>query len=242
MDVADKVGRFVVNGNSIDYRLRVSPRARLLRIQIRPDEGVTVIVPRGTDSSTVLNALQAHSRWIVRRLKLIEVSHVLAPGLADGTALPYLGGHLRLEIGPSDRAGTRIWRDDEALRLMLAESDREMLAGVVEAWYRREAGRLIPPRVSHFGSQFGARPVRISIRSQRTLWASCSSRGTLSFNWRLVAAPPTVMDYVIIHELTHIEEMNHSGRFWAKVGARCPDFRDQKAWLKTNAVRLLNWP
>ncbi|HEX7557121.1 MAG TPA: M48 family metallopeptidase, partial [Leptolinea sp.] len=88
--------------------------------------------------------------------------------------------------------------------------------------------------------QIGVQPASISIRSQRTRWGSCSTRGTLSFNWRLIMAPPEVLDYVVVHELAHLKERNHSKKFWAVVALYCPHYLKYRAWLKQNQAAM--WP
>jgi len=103
---------------------------------------------------------------------------------------------------------------------------------------RRRAKEIIHARVAHWAGQLGLEYKKVYIKDQRSLWGSCSGRRNLNFNWRLAAAPPEALDYVVIHELCHLREMNHSKRFWAHVGAACPDYKMQRRWLRDN-VRLL---
>jgi predicted metal-dependent hydrolase len=108
----------------------------------------------------------------------------------------------------------------------------------LEQWYRTEAAKLINERADKLSSQMGISYKRVAIRGQKTRWGSCSHRKNLSFNWKLIMAPEPVIDYVIIHELTHLKEMNHSKRFWELVAEYCPAWRDYKKWLKRHEADL----
>src|SRR5262249_51456530 len=105
------------------------------------------------------------------------------------------------------------------------------LRPIVERRLRTLAASEFPARVAALAARHGCTVRKVTIRNQRSRWGSCSRRGSISLNWRLVQAPPEVLDYVIIHELMHLREMNHSARFWALVEAACPDFRASERWL-----------
>jgi predicted metal-dependent hydrolase len=107
-----------------------------------------------------------------------------------------------------------------------------------ENWYKERAKALIPRRVSQLAAQYGFEYQRIRITSARTRWGSCSSRGTLSFTWRLVMAPEEMIDYVIVHELVHLHIHNHSKEFWTKVGLIMPGYKAKRLWLKKNGPLL----
>ncbi|HCC48923.1 MAG TPA: hypothetical protein DEQ38_12525 [Elusimicrobia bacterium] len=103
---------------------------------------------------------------------------------------------------------------------------------------RRRAREIISSRVAHWAAQLGLEYKKVFIKDQRTMWGSCSGRRNLNFNWRLAAAPPEALDYVVIHELCHLREMNHSKKFWAHVVAACPDYKLQRRWLRDNTALL----
>ncbi len=105
---------------------------------------------------------------------------------------------------------------------------------------RREAKAVIVARVKHWASALDLQYGRVFVKDQRTLWGSCSGRKNLNFNWRLAAAPAEALDYVVIHELCHLREMNHSKRFWALVEAACPDYRARRKWLRDNCALIRN--
>lgn len=104
---------------------------------------------------------------------------------------------------------------------------------------KEKAVEVFSARVAHWGAFMGVRPQRIRVKDQRSLWGSCSRRGTLNFNWRLTLAPPEVLDYVVIHELAHLLEMNHSKRFWGHVAAWCPEHKARRRWLRDNSEAIL---
>jgi hypothetical protein len=104
---------------------------------------------------------------------------------------------------------------------------------------RERAKGIIVARAAHWAGRLGLAYNRLSVKDQRTLWGSCSRKGNLNFSWRLAAAPVEVMDYVIVHELCHLREMNHSKKFWAHVGAACPDYKAHRRWLRDNAGALM---
>ncbi len=105
---------------------------------------------------------------------------------------------------------------------------------------RKMAGGIIKGRIKNIGSSMGLEYGRIFIKDQKTLWASCSGKRNLNFNWRLAAAPPEILDYVVIHELCHLREMNHSKKFWGLVGEACPDYKARKKWLNDHSRELRN--
>ncbi len=102
------------------------------------------------------------------------------------------------------------------------------------------AKELITARVAHWAAVLGVTYGRVAVKDQRSLWGSCSRKGNLNFTWRLAAAPAGALDYVVIHELCHLREMNHSRRFWAHVAAACPDYRAHRRWLRDNAPALMS--
>ena len=108
----------------------------------------------------------------------------------------------------------------------------------LEAPYRQAAKEYIPKRVAYYAQLLDVTYATISIRDQKTRWGSCSSKGNLSFSWRLILAPPKVLDYVVVHELCHRKEMNHSPRFWVLVESMIPDYKTHRKWLKENGEKL----
>ena len=126
----------------------------------------------------------------------------------------------------------------EALQAETAEKYTPEQRAGLEKRYRQAAREYIPKRADYFAQRIGVSYERIRIAEQKTRWGSCSSRGTLSFNWKLMLAPPKVLDYVVVHELCHLIEMNHSPRFWNLVEEIIPDYKEYRKWLKDNGNTL----
>jgi predicted metal-dependent hydrolase len=123
----------------------------------------------------------------------------------------------------------------ELIRVPAAAAD---LRPAIERYLWRLATRELPPRVLEFAAQHELPVRRVSVRNQKSRWGSCSRRGTISLNWRLIQAPPFVRDYICLHELMHLREMNHSARFWREVERVCPDYETAERWLKQHSALL----
>jgi hypothetical protein len=147
-------------------------------------------------------------------------------------SVPYLGSALRVLEQPGRR---RAHRRADVLLVPTGVERRPAL----ERWYRRTARTEVGTRLDDACRQAGTTYTTLTIRSQRTRWASCSSSGAMSFNWRLLLAPEPVLDYVVWHEVCHLEVPNHSSRFWALVATRCPGYREQVTWLRRHGATLV---
>jgi len=213
----------------IDYRVRRSDRARRIRVNVDAD-GVEVVLPRRAAAREAASAVRELEPWIRRRLS--EVSHAQQAIAARGDAVPYLGEllHIRAEPGRArvHRRGDVLWTPAGAER-----------KPALERWYRRSARAEIAPRLDHACTLAGLSYSKLTIRGQRTRWASCSRTGAMSFNWRLLLAPEEVLEYVVWHEVCHLEVMDHSPRFWALLARWCPDYREHSRWLRRHAQTLV---
>ena len=168
--------------------------------------------------------------WIERRIAEFERARVKV--LARGDFVPYLGTALELVVQPGR---TRVHRRGSELLVPDGEAQRAAL----ERFYRRAAHAEIAPRLDRACAQSGTTYSGLTIRGQRTRWASCSRSGAMSFNWRLLLAPEPVLDYVVWHEVCHLEVMDHSPRFWKLLGDHCPDYREHVRWLRRNGATLV---
>jgi predicted metal-dependent hydrolase len=224
----------------IDYRVRRSGRARHARVVVSPEGQVEVVLPRRMALRHAKPLVAEKRRWIERTLRRFEAARAAAPvRLEDGGIVPYLGEELTLRVRVEPRRSrVNVARRGEALEVSVATPGPQALRDALERWYRREARAEVEPRLDAATRRAGRRYGALSIRAQRTRWASCSSSGAMSFNWRLLLAPAAVLDYVVEHEVAHLEVPDHSARFWALVERRCPDYRDHERWLRRHGASL----
>lgn len=214
----------------------IHSRRKTFALVIEPDGSLTVRAPRGASRLQIERLVQAKADWIERKQAWVK-SHPAAPGpksYADGELFEYLGQPIRLEIVDAASPALRL----EGGRFLLARRFLPQAQKVFTAWYRRQARQVIGERTRRKAAELGLAYRSLRITSARTRWGSCGARGTLNFSWRLVMAPLPVIDYVIVHELVHLEIKNHSPAFWQRVARLAPEYQQQRAWLKANGGRL----
>src|SRR3954447_11949338 len=200
---------------SMPYRIRRSDRARRVRVSVDGNGEIEVVLPRRSPERHAEDAVRQLAPWIERRRRAVARA-ALEVGRAPGT-VPYLGEVLSLVPEPGRE---RVARRGDPL-LVPAHDPRPAL----ERWYRRRARAEVARRLDEACARAGSAYTGLTIRGQKPRRASSSSPGTMSFNWRLLLAPAEILDYVVEHEVCHLEVMNHSPRFWRLLAARAPDWR-----------------
>ncbi|HLY75451.1 MAG TPA: SprT family zinc-dependent metalloprotease [Planctomycetota bacterium] len=228
-----------IEGRRIPYVLRRSLRARYLRADIGLRTGLRVTLPDGLNEARVDAFLRSRRRWLLRALKRLERLASIIPdrSLGHGTSVPFLGEALTLNLSLGKPA--RVGRLGDSLIVHAPRRTRAAVRAALEEWYRGEAARILEQVALDLCRSHGLDYRKIVIRDQKRRWGSCSSNGTLSFNWRLMLAPSEVARYLVAHELAHRVHPDHSRRFWEKVADLCPGFRDQERWLKKYGVSLV---
>ncbi|MBI4303421.1 MAG: M48 family metallopeptidase [Chloroflexi bacterium] len=229
-----------LEGEPVPYCVKVSARARQVRLEVKSQQGLIVVVPRSFRGKDIPELLQRHRSWILHQLanrkQLAAASKEQC--LNDGHRLLYLGLEHELVVRQSYAECSSVTPQGRQLVVNLDHQDH--LEHVIEHWYREQASKVIGEKVENLAAKLELSYNRFGVRRARTRWGSCSQKGNLSFNWKLVMAPEAVIDYVIIHELIHLKELNHSVRFWRLVEECCPDWRTHKKWLKDHHAELDN--
>jgi predicted metal-dependent hydrolase len=232
------------------HTIRRSTRARRARLTVTRDGEVVVVLPSRAPQRAAALLVSQHLDWL--RAQLVRVAAIrrqleTRPSLTEGRPLEVNGIPHRVRVAAADgRRRGRVERilasDAEGLTGELVvwpgSGDRDA-AGFVDAWLRAEARRVIEARIAARAPVMGVTPGRISIRAQRTRWGSASRDGSLSFNWRLLLAPPFVLDAVVVHELAHLVVRGHSARFWALARLHAPRTDEARAWLRAHHAELL---
>jgi hypothetical protein len=219
-----------VEASEIPYSVRRSDRARRVRVTVDQARGVEVVLPRRAPEREAAAAIRELRPWIERRIA--DLVHARAAIAARGDTVPYLGAMLSLV---PQRGRTRAHRREDELLVPQGAAQRP----AIERFYRRAAHGEVGSRLDRACAQVGTKYSGLQIRGQRTRWASCSRSGAMSFNWRLLLGPEPVLDYVVWHEVCHLEVMDHSPRFWALLAERCPDYREHVRWLRRNGATLV---
>jgi hypothetical protein len=233
----EEPGTIQLGSRTVPYTLKVSTRARQLRVTIANGQ-MSVTVPRGLRWGNVERFLQEHAQWILAKLDQ-PAKRKAAPALPKDVIL-VRGAATRMErVEEKERKSrAKVELTKDRLIVHVPAGSRTHTLTYAEDWLREQARGVIADIVKRQATRMNARPASLTIRDQRTRWGSCSTRGTLSFNWRLVMAPPAVMEYVVIHELAHLFQPNHSKDFWAVVARYAPDFKAHRTWLRKNASLL----
>ncbi len=226
-----------ITGLPAPLELRESARATRMTLKVDPGRGlIQVVIPVGVSESDARRFVGRHDGWLRARIA------ALPPSLPfeDGASIPYLGVDHRIRHTPDLRGPTRI--EEGAL---LVGGQPEHIARRVRDFLVNEARREVGARARVKATLIGARIAAITLRDTKSRWGSCSSTGRLSFSWRLILTPESVLDYVVGHEVAHLREMNHSARFWALCASLTaglnPDVDAPRGWLKTNGARLLRY-
>ena len=226
----------MLNGKPLHYIVKYSHRIRGFRIELRPDSRVNVVIPHGFPLSKVPGILKSRAKWLLSRLeRLIHVQAMAPISIKNGDTVPYLGKELKLVLLEKQPDSNVSLTDN---KLTVSVDSQFTTERLLEDWYRAQAEKYLENKAQDISAGLGLSFTRLCIRGQKTRWGSCSRRGNLSLNWKLMMAPEPVIDYVIIHELCHLKQMNHSKRFWKLVEKFCPDFRSYRKWLKDNEIRL----
>ena len=220
-----------VNGISIEYDLHRSPRRRKSISLIVEDGRFRVLAPKRTALKQIHALLEHRSDWIQERLTASDPLR-LRDQLKPGGQLPLFGQSMPVEAGsgPFDFDG----------RCFQFDPQRGDQAAAAERWFREFARAEFTAYARRWAERIGVTPTRIQVRDQKTRWGSASSTGTLSFNWRLIFARPEIVEYVVVHELCHLVQPNHSPAYWRLVASHLPDYQQRRQALK-DAANGLSW-
>lgn len=225
-----RAATLLVNGREIPVALIHSRRARRYVLRMRADGLARLTIPRFGSISEAWQFAERNTAWLERQLKHFSTQPVHPKEWLIGTEILFRGEWVKIEAGAQEgmirfRFGTH------TLYVTDATAD---LRPAIEEYLRALATRELPALAQEFAALHQLTVRRVTIRGQKTRWGSCSHSSVISLNWRLVQTPPFVRDYIILHELMHLRQMNHSARFWNEVEKVCPEYRKAKLWLKEN--------
>ena len=224
----------VVRGRQIPMDVIRNHRARRYLLRLRPDGSVRLTIPRRGSVIEGRRFAERNAEWLGRQLERLPAHPVEPKHWLVGTEILFRGESVKLEAGVNGESDM-IRFGGEAVKVTGHGAD---LRPVIERHLWRLAAKELPQRVLEYAALHQLPVRRISVRNQRSRWGSCSRRGTISLNWRLIQTPAFVRDYILIHEIMHLREMNHSSQFWREVERACPDYETAERWLKQHSSLL----
>jgi len=219
----------------VNYSVRPSQTAQRARIKVS-SAGVEVVVPQNASSDKAASFLRANSKWVLNQLDFVKrIGSVRKQPISRREhSILFHGKPTRVEIitEKSKRTYGVIDLIDGHILIRLPNQNSVDPAAALESWLRKQAKVALHERIKAWAKQMRQRPGRVYVMGQRTKWGGCSRRRNLSFNWRLIMAPPEVLDYIVVHELAHLAEPYHSTKFWLIVRSYCPEFERRRVWLR----------
>lgn len=209
---------------------------RTLSLEVHPEGEVIVRAPRRLSESEIRAFVESKADWIAKKLRLAHARKAEAPSrqFRPGEFFLYQGESFPLHISVRPKPALLL----EEAGFSLSNRSLPSAARTFTDWYRAQARSLFALRIAHHSQQTGLRYARLRLSSATTRWGSWSATGTISLNWKLIMAPPSVLDYVILHELCHTRHRNHSPSFWGLLETLMPDWRRHRKWLRENGHRL----
>ena len=235
------------DGRRLDFTITVSGRRKTIGLKMTPREGLVVTAPRGVNQERIREMVAQKADWIARKMREIEAMRSYIDETAslrpEGLALPALGEWWRVDYLPTSFAGVTA-RTEEPGRILVsgAVGDAELCQAVLRRWLNARAQRALGPRLAAVARETGIGFEKLAIRNQRTRWGSCSrDKGTISLNSALLFLSPEFVRYVMVHELCHMMEPNHSPRFWSLVEQHVPEYKAIRKTMRQAWQQIPVW-
>ena len=235
------MGAIEIDGRHVDYRLVPSKSARKMRVRVGPG-GVEVVQPAGRSRPEVEEFLACNQDWIAGQLARVEAfARIRRPSKIEAGKILYRGESVSVQIEESPSGGAaRVSYQNGSLVVKRSKSSPTPPEKSLENWLRKQARAAIQAYLAVVTGKLNRTPNRVYIMGQRTKWGNCSSRGNLSFNWRLIMAPDYVLRYLVTHEAVHLAIPDHSPKFWLTVRSLCPETERARQWLCAHGPRLFH--
>lgn len=224
----------IAEDRAVSVELRSSTKAK--RMSLRADvHGICVIAPTNLPLEDIRNFVRSKSRWISRTYEhYLRIKEKIGGGEFEKDTLLFLGNRYRIRI--TKDAGEYAVVSDNLMQITFHVKDRRTYKRYLHEWYKEKTREILEERVPITSQRLCLTYFKISVKALHSRWGSCSKNGNLSFNHLLAMLPLKVIDYVIVHELVHLVEFNHSKKFWTHVESVVPDYKDRRRWLRAHAI------
>ncbi|CAH1388027.1 conserved hypothetical protein [Candidatus Nitrotoga sp. M5] len=218
-------------GTQINYTLKRTNRRRSIGLRI-DNHGLTVNMPLRASEKWLHDVLQDKAHWVVKKLENWQAKKPVSPQWRDGQSITFIGEALTLRVVVSLFATPPLLQSEQLFVHVTDDANEALIEQAVTQWLHRGAIKLFQERVAHYAPQMGVTPRMVKLSTARKQWGSCTTRGVVRLNWQLIKMPLLLIDYVVVHELAHLVEMNHSAAFWQIVEIACPDYAKRRRELK----------
>ncbi len=224
---------------SFAYQIKRSRRRKTVAICVKPDGSVRILVPSILPDKNIAALVQKKSTWIRSKIARFQEmqSLQLEKHYVSGESLSYLGETFKLQIAEGTAGEITLARGSFHVQLPKETADearKQYIKEKLESWYRQQALKRLLEQTGRYAEKIGVVPSSVGIKGYRSRWGSCHSDGRIYFNWRIILAPPFVIDYLVVHELCHLLHANHSRNFWRCVERMLPDYAERRKWLKAH--------
>jgi len=223
------------SGDQLHYQLERRQR-RTVGLKIT-QAGLVIHAPKRISQSQLEDIIMQKADWVLRKLASVTANRIPEIQWQHGEQLLFLGNAITLTIEHNARSKA-VEYEPGVLQLAMPNQDEMLIARKVVQWYKKQAITDFTRRLEIFSSKLGVKFTSLTLSNAASRWGSCNSKKEIRLNWRLLQAPPHIINYVVCHELAHIKEMNHSGKFWATVASIFPDYKAAEKELKSISPQL----
>jgi predicted metal-dependent hydrolase len=236
-----KVLYMKINIEGIEKEITVIKKKRkTISIKITNEGEVIVSTPLYVSNEKIKQIIENKKNWIASKLKLVKSEEETINENKD--CISFLGIECKINIYEGCNASTRLMFENNEFHIYVSErlkdNKNESINEILKKWYRLQARNILEKRTTIYAEKLKVYPNKIFIKDQKTRWGSCSSKGNINYNYRIIMTPLEVIDYLVVHELCHMVHLNHSKEFWNLVGSIIPNYKDIAAWLKANGHKL----
>lgn len=231
--------KFEYGNKVIEYEL-VRRKRKTICIKINENGDVIVSAPLRTSKEYIQLVLKNRANWILEKQKEIKQRSLkkVKRDFTEGSTYMYLGQEYPLHLVFDERRKNITVELSEQLKIHTNTMDIEKLKITLEKWYREETLKIVTKRINYYEDNFKDKVSDIRVKEQKRRWASCTGKNAILFNWRCSMARPDVLDYIVVHEMCHMDHRNHSKYFWNRVQEIMPDYKEKHEWLKIHGINL----
>ena len=228
----------IIVDNELSIQVVRSRRRRKTSSIIISNGIVKVVVPDQISDFTIKELINKRMSWIKKKLQdESNIKPVIVKEYVDDESFTYLGNNYKLKSFVSNISFVKVSSD--YINVSLPKKSKENIKSLLERWYKEKAIEILTEKTNRYAKIIGVLPTAISVGDYKSKWGSCSIEGKISYNWKIIIAPSRVLEYIVIHELCHMLEHNHSKEYWRHVNTYCKDFKESRKWLRMNGKYLV---